>query len=1091
MVENDITIILPEIFAIDQASGGNRIRQLLEADRQLAATAEPYTKGRTKGYLLTSSDDADPPILIVENGARPPEGFDRVLRAVRNPDAPHEFIGERWLSHPALGRIPSSPIDYPARVHEALASWRDNFAYITEDPTRGRRGLRPPQLGATHAVHAHWAVDSQTATIVMPTGTGKTETMLSVLLSYGCERLLVVVPTDALRSQIAKKFLTLGVLKAAGVVSATAHYPLVGTLKHRPRSIAEVDALFERCNVVVTTAQIAGSCAPEVQARIAELCPFLFVDEAHHAAAPTWHAFRRHFAAGRVLQFTATPFRNDGRHIGGKMIFNYPLRRALTDGYFKPIRFTPIVAFNRQEADERIAARAIEQLRADLASYDHILMARVASVERAQAVFAIYQRYPEFNPVQLHTGIASARQRAEIRQQIVGKKSRIVVCVDMLGEGFDLPELKIAAFHDVKKSLAVTLQLAGRFTRGRVDLGEPTFVANIGDVEVRDELARLYTQDADWNELLIESSARATQEQSDLWEFLDGFRNFPDDIPLQNLRPAISTVIYRTKCEQWMPERVEEGLPNRSTLERLHHDTNPAQNTLVAVTARKVPIDWMTLKEIYDWQWDLYIAHWSPEQQLLFIHGSSNNGHFEDLAKAIAGEHVELVTGPTIFRTFAGITRLTLQNVGLAEQLGRFIRYVMRAGPDIESGLTEAQKRNARKANITGIGYENGERVSLGCSYKGRIWSRKTGNLDALTQWCRQLGRKVLDETIDPDAILQGTLATIQIAERPARMPIGIEWPSAFYEEAETAYTFSIDGSSPVPLYAAELRLVEATEGDALSFALVTEETSIALTLDLFTSDGVPSYRFRQESGRSATIKIGRRETPLEAFFYLQPPTIWFVDGSALEGNNLTTLRHGYPAYQREKITPWDWSGTNIRKESQGTGKAADSIQYRVIERLKREPYTIVFDDDGAGEAADVVAICVTDQGIIVELYHCKFSHGDAPGRRVSDLYELCGQAQKSIHWMDNPIELFKHLLRREALRERGGRPSGFEQGDSVALSRIIEISRIKPVRISISIVQPGLSRAQASAEQLELLGVTENYLMETYKLPFAVIASS
>jgi hypothetical protein len=29
----------------------------------------------------------------------------------------------------------------------------------------------------------------------------------------------------------------------------------------------------------------------------------------------------------------------------------------------------------------------------------------------------------------------------------------------MLGEGFDLPELKIAAFHDIRKTLAVTLQL--------------------------------------------------------------------------------------------------------------------------------------------------------------------------------------------------------------------------------------------------------------------------------------------------------------------------------------------------------------------------------------------------------------------------------------------------------------------------------------------------------------------------------------------------------------------------------------------------------------------------------------------------------
>jgi superfamily II DNA or RNA helicase len=46
----------------------------------------------------------------------------------------------------------------------------------------------------------------------MPTGTGKPETMLSVLDSSPSRKVLVVVPTDALRTQLADKFLTLGVL---------------------------------------------------------------------------------------------------------------------------------------------------------------------------------------------------------------------------------------------------------------------------------------------------------------------------------------------------------------------------------------------------------------------------------------------------------------------------------------------------------------------------------------------------------------------------------------------------------------------------------------------------------------------------------------------------------------------------------------------------------------------------------------------------------------------------------------------------------------------------------------------------------------
>src|SRR5208337_5642422 len=136
--------------------------------------------------------------------------------------------------------------------------------------------------------------------------------------------------------------------------------------------------------------------------------------------------------------------------------------------------------------DRAIAEKAIEQLRVDQ-DKGHILMARVEDVSRAKSVYEIYSQYAEFNPVQLHTGIKSVKRREEIRQQVISGQSRIVICVDMLGEGFDLPELKIAAFHDIRKSLAVTLQLAGRFTRARDDLGNAVFIANLADVDVKGE----------------------------------------------------------------------------------------------------------------------------------------------------------------------------------------------------------------------------------------------------------------------------------------------------------------------------------------------------------------------------------------------------------------------------------------------------------------------------------------------------------------------------------------------------------------------------------------------------------------------------
>ena len=109
--------------------------------------------------------------------------------------------------------------------------------------------------------------------------------------------------------------------------------------------------------------------------------------------------------------------------------------------------------------------------------FDHILMARCETKTRAQEVFEIYRKHADLNPVLVYSGITGKK---EILDQIIRGEHKIIVAVNMLGEGFDLPQLKIAAFHDIRKSLPITLQFAGRFTRTSIsNLGDATFVANI------------------------------------------------------------------------------------------------------------------------------------------------------------------------------------------------------------------------------------------------------------------------------------------------------------------------------------------------------------------------------------------------------------------------------------------------------------------------------------------------------------------------------------------------------------------------------------------------------------------------------------
>jgi superfamily II DNA or RNA helicase len=160
--------------------------------------------------------------------------------------------------------------------------------------------LRRPQLGALHSALGYWTSGlADPGIIVMPTGTGKTETMLALLVAARLGRLLVIVATTALRSQIAAKFETLGVLQQLGVVGPSALRPVVGRLEHGIPDAAAAERFAAACNVVVATPAAVEACAPEALGAFYSRFTHLMVDEAHHAPAATWHASSRCSGRGR------------------------------------------------------------------------------------------------------------------------------------------------------------------------------------------------------------------------------------------------------------------------------------------------------------------------------------------------------------------------------------------------------------------------------------------------------------------------------------------------------------------------------------------------------------------------------------------------------------------------------------------------------------------------------------------------------------------------------------------------------------------------------------------------------------------------
>lgn len=90
---------------------------------------------------------------------------------------------KKWLKHPLLKEY---------SIDEIIASWKNNFQFKEENQQENIQGLRQPQLGALYAILAHLQLPLETATVVLPTGTGKTETMLSTLVANQCSKVLAL-----------------------------------------------------------------------------------------------------------------------------------------------------------------------------------------------------------------------------------------------------------------------------------------------------------------------------------------------------------------------------------------------------------------------------------------------------------------------------------------------------------------------------------------------------------------------------------------------------------------------------------------------------------------------------------------------------------------------------------------------------------------------------------------------------------------------------------------------------------------------------------------------------------------------------------
>lgn len=985
---------------------------------------------------------------------------------------------------------------------QVRASWAGNFVYKDEATTPDRKGFRSPQLGALHALAAHWTLSTEPATIVMPTGTGKTETMISLLLTSAPNCMLVVVPSRALRDQTAEKFATLGILPKFGIALPAAQRPIVGILKKRPKNPGDLE-LFDRCNVVIALVHtVAQGGATAFLEEIARRCSLLVVDEAHHVEASSWNTLRGAFGTQRLVQFTATPFREDRTPIKGKMVYNFPLSRAQQDQFFKPIRFESVFEVEPGEADQAIAQKAIAALAKDLAAgRDHRVIARCWNKKRAESVFAIYQRLAaDYQPVLIHSDRAEVDQRIE---ELRSGRSKIVVCVNMLAEGFDLPQLKIAAMHDKFKSLAVTLQFVGRVTRaGDPTLGDATVVANTGNGEVAREIQSLYDEDPDWNSLIAGISFDRIEEEKRFGEFIRNVRPLGGDLPPseiaakiapQTMVPRFNAVVFRAR--DFNPAGLRHGLEPGHQLVRAW--TLDAERLVFFVTQLVEPPVWTKNREIRDSTWNLVVLYHDQARSLLYIGSSTDSGSNQlRLAAAVGGPDVRAIKDEDVFKVFRGVGWLFLQQVGLLKQGPRNLRYSMFTGIDVRDAIERMLKGDAQKSNIYGTGFRGGAPVGIGCSRKGKIWGRDAGTLAEWKEWCNIQGDQLLSDDFDSSKLLANALTAVRVENFPDRTIWHLDWPSDLWERDDQAFGLQTARlSGPVHFWTLAL-LAHLPDRAGLEFSVAPAEDAASepsrFRLEIGPAAGPNGYQVTQTSGPDVEIRVGSTRESLAAYFKDCPPIVRFTDRSELEGCSLVTPHDEPPEFDGAHVLALDWKGVDRRVESQwhADGLRMNSIQTFAIRRCVADGYDVIFDDDGKNEIADVIALKDLKDGLAVRLLHCKYSLDDDAGHRIDDIVEVTSQAVKNLKWFWSVKRLQKRMVQRYGDARAKGRERMIHGslGTLRKLARVAELAGV--TRREVIVVQPGILAAGMTAPIKSVLAAADEYIHARINAPLTLWCS-
>lgn len=613
-------------------------------------------------------------------------------------------------------------------------------------------GLRRAQLGGIHALAAHFTIHKDPAIVVMPTGSGKTAVILLAPFILRVLRVLIITPSQLVRAQIADNARTLDVLKRIGALPQDIGVPRIGEITSRRTSLDSWEQLRDTDFVISTPNCISPGLEGIVKPPL-DLFDLVLADEAHHSEAPRWADILQHFEQSAKALFTATPFRRDKREIKGRLIYHYPIREAHKDGIFGNIRFVAVTPGMREDHDSAIAREAERVFRKDQQDgLEHCVMVRTDSKAKANELKKVYESESSLKLQVIH----SDHSLSFIKKTLEKLKTREldgIICVAMLGEGFDFPQLKIAAVHAPHKSLAVTLQFIGRFARtSGAKLGEAKFLAVPQDIEAETE--ELYRESAVWQELVSNLSASRIDEEvkakeiAASFEPLDLSENATKDFSLAMLQPYFHVTIYKTGDEPDFSQHPK--FP--PGMEVVWHAVSKEYCSAVILLREVTKPRWTNRDAFSKIEHDLLVLYFHKASSLLFINSTRRALEFYRLiGEYYGGGDCRLLSLNRINRVLAGIANPEFFSVGMkcSVQNSNTESYRMIAGPNAHKAISPTDGRLYHRGHVFGKGEsEPGDQVTIGYSSSSKVWSNQTGRIAELIAWCEELATKLNSNVI-------------------------------------------------------------------------------------------------------------------------------------------------------------------------------------------------------------------------------------------------------------------------------------------------------------------------------------------------------